>query len=75
MDINTFIFSLKDKFREKDFWNIKITHYYNVYDKHYLIHVTAKRNDKDYVCGYSISEELLDNLTIRTMVNRFLNLE
>ena len=72
MNINEFIFKLTNKLIENEFYGVEISNYYNEYDKHFLIHVVAKRNNHKYVYGYSISEKWLDNNSIEKIVNELL---
>ena len=72
MNINDFIFKLTNKLIENGFYVVEISNYYNVYDKHFLIHIVTKRNNRKYVYGYSISEKWLDNNSIEKIVNELL---
>ena len=72
MSINEFIFKLTNKLIENEFYVVEMLNYYNVYDKHFLIQIEAKRNNCKYVYGYSISEKCLDNNSIEKIVNELL---
>ena len=72
MNINEFIIKLTNKLIENEFYVVEISNYYNVYDKHFLIHIVTKRNNRKYVYGYSISEKWLDNNSIEKIVNELL---
>ena len=72
MNNNNFIFKLNNKLIENEFYGVEISIYYNVYDKHFLIHITAKRNNHKYDYGYSINEKYLDNNLIEKIVNELL---
>ena len=72
MEINEFILKLRNKLIENEFYAVEILNYYNEYDKHFLIHIITKRNNRKYVYGYSISEKCLDNNSIDEIVNQLL---
>ena len=72
MNNNNFIFKLNNKLIENEFYGVEILKYYNVYDKHFLIHITAKRNNHKYVYDYSINEKYLDTNSIEKIVNDLL---
>ena len=72
MDINNFMFTLINELNENLFYEVEISNYYNEYDKHFLIHIVAKRNNHKYVYGYSISEKWIDNNSIEKIVNELL---
>ena len=72
MNINEFIFKLTNKLIENEFYAVEMTNYYNEYDKHFLMHIVANRNNRKYVYGYSISEKWIDNNSIEKIVNELL---
>ena len=61
MDINNFIFTLTNELNKNLFYNIEIDKNYNNYDKTYLIHIIADKDNKRY-------EELLREHGIKTFV-------
>ena len=69
MNINDFMFTLIDELNKNLFYNIEIDKNYNNYDKTYLIHIIADKDNKRYDYGFSIHENWLDDNSINELIN------
>ena len=72
MNINDFMFTLINELNENLFYEVELHKEFNKYDKTYLLRVIAKRHNKKYDYGFSISEKWLDNNSIDEIVNQLL---
>ena len=69
MDINNFMFTLIDELNENLFYEVELYKEYNKYDKTYLIHIIADKDNKRYDYGFSIHENWLDSISINELIN------
>ena len=69
MDINNFMFTLMNELYENLFYGVELYKDYNNYDKTYLIHIIADKDNKRYDYGFSIHENWLDDNSINELIN------
>ena len=69
MNINDFMFTLMDELYENLFYGVELYKDYNNYDKTYLIHIIADKDNKRYDYGFSIHENWLDDNSINELIN------
>ena len=74
MGINNFIITLTNELNKNLFYNIEIDKNYNNYDKTYLIHIIADKDNKRYNYGFSIHENWIDDNSINELINFLLML-
>ena len=69
MEIYKFMSKLTNELNKNLFYNIEIDKNYNNYDKTYLIHIIAGKDNKRYDYGFSIHENWLDDNSINELIN------
>ena len=69
MNINDFMITLTNELNKNLFYNIEIDKEYNNFDKTYLIHIIADKDNKRYDYGFSIHENWLDDNSINELIN------
>ena len=68
MEIYKFMSKLTNELNKNLFYNIEIDKNYNNYDKTYLIHIIADKDNKRYDYGISIHENWLDDDSINELI-------
>ena len=68
MEIYKFMSKLTNELNKNLFYNIEIDNNYNNYDKTYLIHIIADKDNKRYDYGFSIHENWLDDNSINELI-------
>lgn len=69
MNINDFMFTLMNELYENSFYGVELYKEYSNYDKTYLIHIIADKDNKRYDYGFSIHENWLDDNSINELIN------
>lgn len=69
MNINDFMFTLTNELNKNLFYKIEIDKEYNNFDKTYLIHIIADKDNKRYDYGFSIHENWLDDNSVNELIN------
>ena len=68
MEIYKFMSKLTNELNKNLFYIIEIDKNYNNYDKTYLIHIIADKDNKRYDYGFSIHENWLDDNSINEII-------